>query len=59
MNQAQPLINVSNSTPLLLRRVTLVPEATTVCGHMTVVTTRGFTPENSDQKEDKTRYDKD
>jgi len=47
--------------PLLLRRLQEKPVVSdpTASGHMTIVTTQGFKPEMTDQKEDATRYDKD
>lgn len=47
-------------TPLMLRRIREIPEAThPTASSMTVVTTQGARPEMHDQQEDATRYDKD
>ncbi|MFZ2038871.1 MAG: hypothetical protein WAV11_02955 [Minisyncoccia bacterium] len=50
-----------DNTPILLTRVEKKAFAggPTLCDHMTIVTTPGFTPEMNDQQEDATRYDKD
>ena len=50
------LLDVTETTPLLLRRITKKPEVShPTASHFTVVTTAGNEPEMHDQQEDATR----
>lgn len=58
--KAEQLIEVSETTPLLLRRAEKKPDIGSQnlglsASHMTVVTTGGHQPEMHDQQEDATR----